>query len=318
MLDRGTLNRRKLQWAAEKAKWPDVRRAAQRLIEELDQLAPPITPVTSRVVEIVPLAATPAASPRVVNASTYLGNQEALHSLLVVYYLGIGAGIFITTLTALAWLLRGQIPELATLVLVANALICGFLIALIRRRHRLARSYYAGRKGEDQVAKQLCAALDQRWTIYRNLQVPGRKDDLDLILVGPGGVWAVQVKATRAPLRVEAGQWQVRRGGRWVVAKPDPARQVTRQATALNHFFKRSGLARFVERAIALAEPQPFDQFAPSEIPVWLPFELERRAQELATRYPPDAGELARIHELLGRRAVEQRAAEEARSRRRR
>jgi hypothetical protein len=46
-----------------------------------------------------------------------------------------------------------------------------------------------------------------------------RTDDLDLVLVGPGGAWAVQVKATGAPLRVHAGRWQVRRGGRWVAAK---------------------------------------------------------------------------------------------------
>jgi hypothetical protein len=132
--------------------------------------------------------------------------------------------------------------------------------------------------------------------------------DLDLVLVGPGGVWAVQVKATRAPLRVHAGRWQVRRGGRWVAAKPDPGAQVTRQANALNHFFKCNGLMRFVERAVALSEPQPFDRFTASEIPVWLPFDIERRAQALAARHPPVEDELRAINMLLGRRAVEQRA----------
>src|SRR6266540_6557250 len=41
MLDQHTLTRSKLQWAAEKAKWPDVRRAALRLIEELDPAPAP-------------------------------------------------------------------------------------------------------------------------------------------------------------------------------------------------------------------------------------------------------------------------------------
>jgi hypothetical protein len=45
MLDQGTLTRSKLQWAAEKAKWPDVRRAAQMLIEELERQ---LTPATAR------------------------------------------------------------------------------------------------------------------------------------------------------------------------------------------------------------------------------------------------------------------------------
>lgn len=43
---------------------------------------------------------------------------------------------------------------------------------------------------------------------------------------------------------------------------------------------------------------------------------LRRRARQLSTRHPPQAGELAQINELLGRRAVEQRAAEEAKKRR--
>jgi len=129
-------------------------------------------------------------------------------------------------------------------------------------------------------------------------------------------VWAVQIKATAAPLRVHEGHWQVRSGGRWVAAKPDPGAQVTHQATALNDFFKRQGITRFVERAIALAEPQPFDHFISSEIPVWLPFDLEQRAQALAPRRPPDVDELSRINEILGRRAAEQWALEADRRRR--
>ena len=37
-------------------------------------------------------------------------------------------------------------------------------------------------------------------------------------------------------------------------------------------FFKHHSIQRFVERAIALAERQPIDQIAGSEIPIWLPF----------------------------------------------
>jgi hypothetical protein len=41
MLDKRTLTRSKLEWAAKKAVWPDVRRAAQRLLQELDQPSAP-------------------------------------------------------------------------------------------------------------------------------------------------------------------------------------------------------------------------------------------------------------------------------------
>src|SRR5215207_5830940 len=56
MLDQRLLTRSKLQWAAEKAKWPDVRRAAQRLIEELDRVPAPAA-------TLIPAASAPTASP---------------------------------------------------------------------------------------------------------------------------------------------------------------------------------------------------------------------------------------------------------------
>ena len=323
MLDQGTLTRSKLQWAAEKAKWPDVRRAAQTLIEELErQLAPTIaapkpasTSDTHQPADSNPFAL-PRYGARVVLASEYLEEQERLHGWLLAYYIGLGVGAAALTINTIFWLLRGQALWLTNLSIVGNVAAWIWFIGVIRRQIEKVRTFRAGRKGEEHVVEALRTALDSRWTIYRNLQLPDRKSDLDLILVGPGGVWAVQIKATAAPLRVHEGRWQVRRGGRWVAAKPDPGAQVTQQATALNDFFKRQGIARFVERAIALAEPQPFDQFTASEIPVWLPFDLDRRAQALVTRHPPQSAELAGINELLGQRAVEQRAVEGAEKKR--
>jgi hypothetical protein len=319
------LTRSKLQWAAEKAMWPDVRRAAQRLLQELEQpTAPAATPAPAAFAPTAPpeygspaAAATPRFGARVVIAGSYLEEQESFHGWLLAYYIGLGVGAAVLTTNTILWLLRGQALWLTTLSIMANIGAWIWLIVVVRRQIDKVRSFSAGRKGEDQVVEQLRTTLDHQWTIYRNLQLPERKDDLDLILVGPGGVWAVQVKATSAPLRVQAGRWQVRRGGLWVAAKPDPGAQVTRQATTLNDFFKRNGLTRFVERAVALADPQPFDRFIASEIPVWLPFDIAQRAQALATRFPPAAAELARINELLGQRAAEQRAVERAGKQRR-
>ena len=100
-------------------------------------------------------------------------------------------------------------------------------------------------------------------------------------------------------------------------AQSDPAAQARGQATALNDFFKRHGLNRYVEPAVALAEPQPFDQFTVSEIAVWLPYTITERAAALATRHPPTADEQARINKLLRQRADAQRAAEDGPARRR-
>ncbi|MBK9945534.1 MAG: NERD domain-containing protein [Kouleothrix sp.] len=335
MFDRGTLTRSKLQWAAEKAKWPEVRRAAQTLIEELErrtaaapaptQAAPPPAQPTAPAPTIprpTPTTAPASAEPprygaRVVVASEYLEEQETFHGWLLAYYAGLGVAVAMLTLNTIFWLIRGQSAWLTALSLMANIVAWVWFAVVVRRQIQKVRSYRAGRKGEEQVVELLRQALDSRWTIYRNLQLPDRRDDLDLVLVGPGGVWAVQVKATGAPLRVQGGRWEVKRGGQWVAAKPDPGAQVKGQAKRLNDFFKCSGINRYVEAAVALAESQPFDKFEGSPIPVWLPFAIEARARQLSTRYPPSAAELERISELLSRRAVEQRAVEEARQGRR-
>jgi ABC-type nickel/cobalt efflux system permease component RcnA len=152
--------------------------------------------------------------------------------------------------------------------------IVGFVLSMalgawyVRRHARAGRSYRLGYKGEEQVVEQLRTALDHRWTIYRNLQLPQRKDDLDLVLVGPRGVWAVQVKTFSTPLRCFTGAWEYRRGRRWVRCDPkrEPERQVTYQATALHDFLARNGIDRFIERPIALAEAVPATDVAASPI----------------------------------------------------
>ena len=82
------------------------------------------------------------------------------------------------------------------------------------------RSYRAGRKGEAQVLDALRQSLDQHWTIYRGLQLPKRRDDLDLVLVGPAGVWVIQVKAFRQRVRVQNGHWEYQRGNTGVPLMP--------------------------------------------------------------------------------------------------
>ena len=84
----------------------------------------------------------------------------------------------------------------------------------------------------------------------------------------------------------------------------------------LHDFLARNGIDRFVERAITLAEAVPAADVSASPIPVWLPFNIAERARSLTTRHAPAGSELARIDDLLKRRASEQRAIEEAQGQR--
>src|SRR6266508_1408854 len=165
MFDNRTLTRSKLQWAVEKAVWSDVRRAAQTLIEELERQSVLVTalpkPAPSTPEALQPADSNPFASPRygprVVVASDYLEDQETLH-----------------------WLLRGQALWLTSLSIVGNVAVWIWFIGVIHRQIEKVRTFRAGRKDEEHVVEQLRTTLDDHWTIYRNLQLPDRRDDLDL------------------------------------------------------------------------------------------------------------------------------------------
>jgi hypothetical protein len=160
MLDQRMLTRSKLQWAAEKAKWPDVRRAAQRLIEELDRApasvatpAPaafaPTAPPTYGSPAVAAVAAPPRFGARVVTASDYLEEQVSFHGWLLAYYIGLGVGVLVLTFNAILWSLRGQALWLTALSIVANTGAWIWLIVVVRRQIEKVRSFRAGRKGED-------------------------------------------------------------------------------------------------------------------------------------------------------------------------
>jgi hypothetical protein len=308
LLDQGKLTRKDLEWAISKAYRAEVRRAAWRLLQELDQ---PSGQASS------PQAQSPAVQPRhgarVVLGSGYLEERQEDHLARLGVVVGVTVMVFLYSLNdGVRSLLAGRPVNLLALVGFFVSMALG--IWFVRRHARAWRNYRMGHKGEEQVVEQLRTALNHRWTIYRNLQLPQRKDDLDIVLVGPGGVWTVQVRTFSAPLRCSAGSWEYRRGRRWMRCdrKHDPGTQVTLQATALHGFLARNGIDRFVEPAIALAEAVPAADVAASPIPVWLPFTIAERATTLATRHQPTDGELSRINALLEQRAGEQRAVERA------
>lgn len=148
--------------------------------------------------------------------------------------------------------------------------------------------------------------------IFRNLHLPGRKDDVDIVLVGPGGVWAIEVKAYRGNVRLQNGQWERETKTGWHKLDDNPSRQVTSNVKNLNIYLQRQGITRWVERAIALAEPQPISNFGSSEIPIWFVPTLETQAANLTTRTPPTEDEIKQITGLFKELAIKQVTIEEA------
>ena len=195
---------------------------------------------------------------------------------------------------------------------VGLTLIGGYLFRRIRRLLQSYRDFRIGREGEDEVVERLRTTLDNCWTIFRNLHLPGHSDDIDIVLVGPCGVWAVEVKSSRFTIKIEGRKWELQVKGRWTAARNNPSDQITAKARLLNDFLKRQGITRWVERAIALASPQPISNFDLSEIPVWLLPTIEERVDHLSTRIPPTQKETQQIVAIFKDLATKQIAIEEA------
>lgn len=49
------------------------------------------------------------------------------------------------------------------------------------------------RAGEDRVARALARLLDDKYYLLRNVPLPGDPYDLDMVLVGPTGVWEFEI-----------------------------------------------------------------------------------------------------------------------------
>jgi hypothetical protein len=77
------------------------------------------------------------------------------------------------------------------------------LLGELRRRQR---RWETGGRGEQAVIRVL-VGMDAAWHVLADRQWPGtRRANIDVILVGPGGVFVIDVKAWRAEARVEHGR----------------------------------------------------------------------------------------------------------------
>jgi hypothetical protein len=54
-------------------------------------------------------------------------------------------------------------------------------------------TFEQGREGEERVVNSLTNSLGPGWYIFRNFVLPAENEDIDVVLVGPGGIYAIEV-----------------------------------------------------------------------------------------------------------------------------
>lgn len=105
--------------------------------------------------------------------------------------------------------------------LSGGLVVAGFVLvvaALLVRVDRDPERWLRGAAGEETSATLLRALGSRRWYVLHDRGVPGFTVNLDHLVIGPTGVWVVDTKTYRAPLRA---RWhRVEAGGRAIDTGP--------------------------------------------------------------------------------------------------
>lgn len=174
----------------------------------------------------------------------------------------------------------GVVALIIVLLLAGGFL--GFMIWDLRRDLREVEkeieNYQKGQEGEDRVVERMRRSLDETWTLVRNVDLPGYRADIDLVLIGPFGVWALEVKALEGIYRNVGEQWEFWSSNRWKPLKRNPSRQAKRNAGRLASFLRADGIKQWVEPAVVWANPGSRLSVENPMVAVWT---LDRLPEEL-------------------------------------
>ena len=170
------------------------------------------------------------------------------------------------------------------------------------RIDRRIEAYRRGEEGEEKVVEKTRRALDGHWVLFRNVMLPGRRrSDLDIVLVGPPGVLAIEVKTLRGKYRNVGEAWHYWAGGRWRKMTKSPSRQARGGAIALSEFLKADGIKTFVPAAVAWADQESRVSVQDPTVPVWTMDHLEDELGNLWNGQPLGQAEQEQIAAKLTR-----------------
>ena len=114
------------------------------------------------------------------------------------------------------------------------------------------RGYQYGIRGEEAVVDAL-SMLDDRHRVFNDLVLPGARGDIDHVVVGPGGVFALETKNYSGDITCFEDRWTRCRNGTWEVTVHSPSRQAIDNARRLDAFLRQCGIAVKVDPVVVLA-----------------------------------------------------------------
>lgn len=220
----------------------------------------------------------------VVVAERYTHDQEQRNMQEIALLLGIGYG----QLPVIIWIfLALHFPRL-TFAIAALVWMWYYRILgrMLQERATQFNKFGRGAQGEEILVERLRRHLDHRWTIFTSLQLPVQKGDIDMVLVGPGGVYVIEVKH---PRRNESGVSQI--GDYRETAKTHKRK--------LRRFLEQHDITTEITPVVALATEIDPTIFTESTVAVWMPSTLQRDATVLQTTHTLAEADVTAIRALL-------------------
>jgi hypothetical protein len=179
-------------------------------------------------------------------------------------------------------LLRGRPPSLFWSLGAGLLLLVAWQVTpRIDGQIRTYENYKEGHKGELRVARALQRALDARWTLFQNVVLPEGRGDIDAVLVGPTGLYVLEIKAYSGDNRNIGKKWQRRYFGIWRTLGRSPTQQARRNAQRLHNYLARCDVDLWVEPRVVWATQAKLWLEKPA-VPVWQLSRSEFVLQDLA------------------------------------
>jgi hypothetical protein len=91
------------------------------------------------------------------------------------------------------------------IVLAAAAVVCLLVAVAVRPRPDPER-WRRGAEGELATAELLAGLNPRKWEVWHDVGLPHSRANVDHLVIGPTGVWVVDTKAFRAPVRARRGR----------------------------------------------------------------------------------------------------------------
>ncbi len=143
------------------------------------------------------------------------------------------------------------------------------------------RNHKQGREGEDKVIEVMRECLDGSYHAFRNLVLPNKKEDMDIVLVGPQGVFIFEVKTYNGKYENINDDWFLC-GKKKKKIKDSPSNQAKRNAVQLADFleadFARNKAKKWVTPIVILANADTICYETTPSVPIW---RIQHLADEL-------------------------------------